>query len=541
VTATRTGAGRRRGDATAASEGATDGANGPAAQGSSATAAEPGPAGTGGPGDAGRTGGTRHAEAADGATVPDSRTGRPNGPAAQSSSAAGETVPAGTGGTGHTEAAVSAEAAGGAPDLAGFDPRRIADALEELAALSEPGPGVTRLAYTRLERRAHELFARWMREAGCTVATDPAGNTIATRAGRRPHAPALGTGSHLDSVYQAGRFDGIAGVVAAVETARVLAERGTETEHPLRFVAFAGEEGARFGQACLGSKLAAGLSSLSELRARTDRDGISVADAMSELGFDPAEAAATPWRPEEWAAFLELHVEQGSVLERGQIAVGAVDLISGSTRLELTLHGRASHTGGTPMRGRSDALTAAAEAVLVAEEVALDVRHHGTRATVGRLDVAPGSITTIPGTVTLSVDVRDVDADRQRETAAEIVRRVRAACDRRRVGLDVRLLADTSPVVLPVWVRQFITGAARQAGVGYRAMTSGASHDAQMINRVTPAGMVFVPSREGLSHVPEEWTSPVDIAVGTRVLTDALLRLDRRLGQLSGGERESGR
>lgn len=430
---------------------------------------------------------------------------------------------------------------GGEPhDRAGYSSRRIAAALEELAALTEPGPGVTRLAYTRLERRAHELFARWMREAGCTVTTDPAGNTLATRPGRRPDAPALGTGSHLDSVYQGGRFDGIAGVVAAVEVARVFAEQGVETEHPLCFVAFAGEEGARFGQACLGSKLAAGLSSLSELRERTDRDGISVAEAMSALGLDPAEAAATPWRPEDWAAFLELHVEQGSVLERGQIAVGAVDLISGSTRLELTLHGRASHTGGTPMRGRSDALAAAAEAVLVAEEVALDVRHHGTRATVGRLDVSPGSITTIPGTVTLSVDVRDIDADRQRETAAEIVRRVRAACDRRGVGLGLRLLADTSPVVLPVWVRQFLTGAAREAGVGYRAMTSGASHDAQMINRVTPAGMLFVPSRDGLSHVPEEWTSPVDIAVGTRVLAGGLLRLDERLSQLTGGDRPVG-
>ncbi|GAA4493674.1 Zn-dependent hydrolase [Actinoallomurus oryzae] len=424
--------------------------------------------------------------------------------------------------------------AGGASGPLPASAPRIADALEELAGLSEGGPGVTRLAYSPLERQAHELFASWMRAAGCTVTVDPAGNTIATRPGRRADAPALGTGSHLDSVYNGGRFDGITGVVAAVEVARLLAEAKIETEHPLKFVAFAGEEGARFGQACLGSKLAAGLSSVAELNSRRDRDGVSVADAMSALGFDPARAVANPWRPQDWAAFLELHVEQGSVLERGQISVGAVDLISGSTRLELTLDGQASHTGGTPMRGRSDALAAASEAVLIAEELALDTRHRGTRATVGRLEVYPGSITTIPGRVTLSVDVRDIDADRQRLTAAEIVRRVQAVCDRRRVRLDVRLLADTSPVVLPVWVRRFITTAASELDVSYRVMTSGASHDAQMINRITPAGMVFVPSRAGLSHVPEEWTAPDEIATGVQVLAAGLLRLDRDLTELAG-------
>jgi allantoate deiminase len=413
-------------------------------------------------------------------------------------------------------------------------PKRIADTLEELAGLSEGGPGVTRLAYTRLERSAHELFASWMRAAGCTVHTDPAGNTIATRPGRQADAPAIGAGSHLDSVYSGGRFDGIAGVVAAVEVARLLAAKEIQTTHPLRFVAFAGEEGARFGQACLGSKLAAGLSSLEELRERRDRDGVSVVDAMTALGFDPAAAVASPWDPADWAAFLELHVEQGSVLERAQISVGAVDLISGSTRLELTLSGRASHTGGTPMRGRSDALAAAAEAVLIAENVALDTRHRGTRATVGRLEVFPGSITTIPGEARMSIDVRDVDADRQRVTAAEIVRRVQAVCDRRQVRLAVRMLADTSPVVLPVWVRQSITAAARDLGISYRVMTSGASHDAQMINRITPAGMVFVPSRDGLSHVPEEWTAPAEIATGVQVLGAALLRLDRNLAELAG-------
>lgn len=435
-----------------------------------------------------------------------------------------------------SETTVTAEPTDGAATGTGRfrpDPRGVAARLDELARLTEPGAGVSRLAYTALERDAHARFAGWMRDAGCTVEVDAAGNTIATRPGTRADAPAIGTGSHLDSVYHGGRFDGIVGVVGAVEVATALHANDVRTEHPMRFVVFAGEEGARFGQACIGSKLAAGLSSVGELRERLDRDGVSIADAMREVGVDPVRAADEPWAARDWAAFLELHIEQGSVLEREQIAVGVVDLISGSTRLELTLEGQPSHTGGTPMAGRSDALAAGAEAVLIAEELALDPRHRGTRATVGRLEVSPGSLTTIPGHVQLAVDVRDIDADRQRATAAEIVRRVRAVCDRRRVRLDVRLLADTSPVVLPVWVRQVVTETARGLGTTYRVLTSGASHDAQMVNRVTPTGMVFVPSRGGLSHVPEEWTSPVEIATGISVLGESMLALDSHLAVLS--------
>lgn len=407
------------------------------------------------------------------------------------------------------------------------DPDRIWSSLQAVATLTEDGPGVTRLAYTALERKAHDLFAEWMTAAGCTVEIDAAGNTIATRSGRTT-GPAVGTGSHLDSVYAGGRFDGIAGTVAAVEVARLLHDGAAETERPLRFVAFAGEEGARFGQACIGSKLAAGLSSRTELDDRRDRDGISIAEAMRTVGLDPDQAAAGPWRHGDWEAFVELHVEQGSVLETAKLDVGVVDLISGSTRLELTVTGRPSHTGGTPMPGRADALTAAAEAVLTAEQLALDPRHRGTRATVGRLTVEPGSITTIPGTVVFSLDVRDVDADRQRRAAAEIVGRMRAICLRRGTTLSARLLADTSPVVLPDWVRNEVTAAAHELGLRYRVLTSGASHDAQMINRVTPAAMIFVPSARGLSHVPDEWTDPVRLATGTDLLAASLLRLDAK-------------
>jgi allantoate deiminase len=403
---------------------------------------------------------------------------------------------------------------------------RIREMLEQLSHISADGPGVTRLAYTEREREAHAFFTAEMEALGVAVKVDPAGNTIAEKPGSVAGLPALGTGSHLDSVPNGGRFDGIAGVVSAIFAAELLVREATPHRHPIRFVAFAAEEGARFGQACIGSGLAAGLMSEADLRSKLDQNGVSVAQAMSEVGLDPSRAASTPWNPSDWAAFVELHVEQGAELERLELPLGLVDLISGSTRLALQLDGQASHTGATPMDNRMDALAAAAEVVLAGESLATDAQHRGTRVTVGKLDVYPGSITTIPGAVRMSVDIRDVDSDRQRTTAGQLLRRARAICDKRGVGLQVEVLGDASPVVLPAWLRDVVAGAAHEVGISYRTLTSGASHDTQMINQVIPGAMLFVPSRAGLSHVPEEWTSPDDICVGSQVLLAALMRLD---------------
>lgn len=425
---------------------------------------------------------------------------------------------------------------GGAPAGLAAGPEHVAELLSDFSSLSEPGPGVTRLAHTPLEREAHARFATSMRALGLGVRVDPAGNTIAELAGRDPGLPAIGTGSHLDSVPGGGQYDGIAGVVAAMVAAEELVGRGLAPRHPIRFVVFAAEEGARFGQACLGSRLAAGLMSEEVLHARHDSAGVSVAEAMTRVGLDPAAAARTPWEAQDWAAFVELHVEQGGELERLGLPLGVVDLVSGSTRLGVDLSGRASHTGATPMANRADALTAASEIVLAAEALATDPQHRGTRATVGRLDVLPGSITTIPGRVRMAVDIRDTDADRQRATAAELVRRTRAICDRRGIDFDVELLGDASPVLLPSWVRDVLAATADQVGTPYRTLTSGASHDAQMINHIVPTGMLFVPSRAGLSHVPDEWTDEADIHVGVRVLIDGLLALDETLVRQGGSD-----
>lgn len=407
------------------------------------------------------------------------------------------------------------------------DPLRIAADLEAISRIGGDPGGVTRPGYSGLERTAHQLVGVWLADLGLRVWVDAAGNTIAELPGA-DRRPALGTGSHLDSVPGGGRFDGVVGVVAAVEVVRMFQRSGFTLGRPLRVVCFATEEGARFGQACLGSRAVVGLGSsdIDELR---DAEGISRAGAMREVGLDPSHLDGARWDPNDWGAFVEVHVEQGTVLESQGVRVGIVDLVSGSTRLQLELVGRASHSGGTPMLGRADALAAASEIVLAAERVATDPRHRGTRATVGRLQVAPGNITTIPGRVTFSLDVRDVDSDRQRLTVMEILRRAAESSARRNVTMRLRLIGDTSPTVLPIWVRQIVTRAARKLGVEYRVLTSGASHDSQMVNGIVPAGIIFVPSRAGLSHVAEEWTDASDIATGTEVLAQSLIDLDTEL------------
>ena len=409
------------------------------------------------------------------------------------------------------------------------DAGRIQQHIDEFASLTEPGAGagVTRLAYTPLERAAHRRFAEYLESLGLECHVDAAGNTIGRLAGTDPSLPALGTGSHLDSVPNGGRFDGIAGVVAALEVARILVESGTRTRHPINFVAFATEEGARVGLACVGSRIVSGLTVRDDLFELKDRDGISVGKAMRDVGLDPDRAHEARWTSADVAAFLELHIEQGAVLASAGIPIGIVNVISGSTRIAIDLTGTASHTGGTPMHLRADALAAAAAMVLTAESLANDSRHHGTRMTVGELEVSPGSITTIPGHCRLYVDVRDVDTDRQRNATNELIAAAYATAEARGVGIAVELLGDTSPVTLPLSVQSALVGAAENLGLDYRVLASGASHDTQMINRICPGGMIFVPSRnDGVSHAPEELTHAVDIMRGVDLLAHSLLALD---------------
>ena len=407
------------------------------------------------------------------------------------------------------------------------DRSRLAADFERLSEIgAEQDAGISRIPFSQEERAAHELISGWMREAGLTVKTDSFGNTMGFRKGRQPKLPAIGFGSHLDSVPHGGRFDGAVGVLGGLEVVRMLAEAEITTEHPLMLTVFASEEGARFGEPCLGSKAVTGVLQESDLDRLRDSGGQTLSGAMRALGMDPTALPQSRWDRGMLAAFLELHIEQSRTLDMTGDRIGLVDAIAGNTRIRLSLKGRADHSGGTPMSQREDALVAAAEVILAAESIANEPRRRATVATVGRIDVYPNSITTIPGEVAFYLDVRDVDSDRQRLTANDIVTRAQESASRRGLQLSFELVSDTSPVILPKWLRDLTQKATEQVGLSHRVTTSGAGHDAGILSRFYPAAMLFVPSRDGLSHCPEEWTSIEDISLGARALAESILGVD---------------
>ena len=403
------------------------------------------------------------------------------------------------------------------PDLAAVA-RSVARRLSELATIgADPGGGWSRTGFTATEREAHRLFRSWVSELGLKGSQDAIGNSYGQLG---EGGSVLMAGSHLDTVPGGGNFDGAAGVIAAVEAASIL--RAAGLRHALRLVCFACEEGARFTAPCIGSKVATGSLDAKSLQQLHDADGISAFDAAHDIGLRPDQAE--PWPQDQVACYIELHVEQGRVLEGSDRHIGVVDTIAGSTRMEVTIKGRSDHSGTTPMTIREDALVGAAEVIIAAEQEAR--RSRTAVATVGRLHVVPNVVTTIPGEARFSVDVRDVDPMRQREVAERILKHVGQVAIHRGLGVSARLIHDQSPFVLPFWVRAEIAGAAVASGVPYRVMASGAGHDAGYVSLVAPTGMIFVPSRDGLSHSADEWTDVNDIALGAVLLARSLKRID---------------
>lgn len=406
--------------------------------------------------------------------------------------------------------------------------QRIIDHLEMFAAISETSSGgVTRLAYTRHEQLAHDAFASYMRNIGLKVWVDAVGNTIAElESGMRHSAKAIGTGSHLDSVPHAGKLDGIAGVVAAMEVATVLSTMDRPRNHDLRFVAFRAEEGARFAQACNGSRFVTGLVPTQVASSLRDSNGCSLEEAMNRAGFNVEDASHAVWSPSEWRAFIELHVEQGPVLESESAQIGVVSDISGSVRLLVTLTGQASHSGGTPMSLRHDPLLAAARCILMFEELCHVQVDDGLRITTGKLEVQPGSITTVPGSVEFSVDIRDFDPERLSEISIDIQQKIQQIANEMLLECSILVAGSVVPVKLSHDIARFVAAAADELGAKSVVLPSGASHDAAEISKIISTGMIFVPSVNGLSHVPEESTSSADLKLGTQVLLETMLRID---------------
>ena len=399
---------------------------------------------------------------------------------------------------------------------------RVRSRLASLALIGgEPDGGVTRLAYTEAERDAHRRFADWALEGGASCHVDDAGNTVAVF---RSGTPYFLIGSHLDTVVHGGRYDGAAGVVAGLEVAEAVGA----LRCGVRVVAFAGEEGARFGRPMLGSSLAAGQLGARALGRLRDADGVDVITAAGQLGLDPALAG--DWLGDEVACYFELHIEQGRQLEAGSARIGLVDAIAGSVRIQFEFTGRSDHSGATPMRMRADALAAAGELILAVE--AAGRRDRSAVATVGRINVTPNSVTTIAGRVTLWVDLRDVDPDRQRATARVVLEAGDEIASRRGLRCQAEVLSEQAPIVLAAWPRAILYDECRRRGIAFRVLSSGAGHDAAVLARRVPSAMVFIPCVDGVSHSAREQASPEDIGLATELLCAAIRRADELIGSV---------
>lgn len=403
------------------------------------------------------------------------------------------------------------------------NPERIRADLERLAEFGrEPSGGVTRPAFSKADTAAREWFATRARDAGLPVLTDPLGNVI-VGGGTDDSHPAVWTGSHLDSVPNGGIFDGALGAVAALECVRRLHEEGVPLARPVRAVAFADEEGAFYGY--LGSKGLVRDFTGDELAAMTDRKGRPLLDALRERGVDPASATATALAPGAVHRFVELHIEQGPVLESTATMIGVVTDIVGVHRSDVRFDGRSDHAGTTPMNLRRDALRGAAAFLDRLPELPARAGRADAVVTCGHLTVRPGAENVVPDTAVVHLDFRDGSTEGLGELERLLIQEAQACAARHGVDASYRRENTTAPIHLDVELSGVIEQAAHRLGLSTRRLPSGAGHDAQVMAALAPTAMIFVPSCGGRSHCPQEWTSWQDIEQGSNVLLQTVLEL----------------
>jgi allantoate deiminase len=397
--------------------------------------------------------------------------------------------------------------------------RTIMSRLDALAAISAEAGAITRLYLTPEQARANALVMGWMREAGLSPRIDAAGNVVGRAEGSVPGAPALVIGSHLDTVRDAGRFDGPLGVVTGIACVGALLREGRRPPFAIEVVGFADEEGTRFDAALIGSRAFAGTLDPAVM-ARADGQGITVASALRGAGLDPARIGEAARSPKDILAYLELHIEQGPTLERAEIPVGLVTAISGASRLSIALSGEAGHAGTVAMAGRRDALAGAAECILVVE--ARCAEEPDLVGTVGTLAAAPGAVNVIPGRVTFSLDLRAPDDGQRRNALADIEQAWSAIAARRGLKLYRTVTHDAPSTPCDEGIAARIAAAIAAEGLPVLRLPSGAGHDGMAIHAIAPVAMIFVRCRGGISHNPDEFASLADIGAGARVLLATL-------------------
>ena len=404
---------------------------------------------------------------------------------------------------------------------------RIRSNLEKLAGFDATPelPGITRMLFTDEEMAARDYVKELMTEAGLTVAEDAIGNIFGTLPGTDAAAAPVWSGSHIDTVINAGKYDGTAGVIGAIEACRMIKEACAAHKRPITVIVYASEEPTRFGAGCIGSRAMAGHLTLEGTRELKDDNGITLYHELERLGYTKKDFAAVRKHPGDVYANIEMHIEQAPVLEQLGMPIGVVTGICAPTYIHVSLHGEQKHAGSTPMNARRDCMPAAAEIILKLESLARSYGNTHTVATVGKLNVFPNASNVIAGEVSFTIDIRDIDEAVKTEITDSICAYIDTVAKIRHLKAVHNVDTDDMPHMSDPRLVKLLEDSCAKLGLPCNKMTSGAYHDSLLVAEFAPMAMIFVPSKDGISHDPAEYTSIEQIARGVDVLADALLTL----------------
>ena len=401
---------------------------------------------------------------------------------------------------------------------------RLVKDFEAMAQLTAPGEGINRLAFTDADWAGRQYIIDRMTDAGLSIAIDDFGNVIGYKSGKNPELPVVMVGSHTDSVPNGGNYDGVVGVLSAIEVIRSMIDDGYEHDHTIAVVDFMCEESGRFGNATLGSKAMRGELTLQDLHRLVDKQGISLYEALKGRNLNPDGIETMAYkRPVK--SFTEIHIEQGKVLEHEQKTIGIVTGIAAPERFYVTIRGNADHSGATPMNLRHDALCGASKIILGIEEIISMQEEPPVVGTVGVVEVTPGAMNVIPGAVKLGVDIRSISKVARNSVVTLVKEFIDITAEKRGLSYTIETIAQDHPVEMhPAMIRE-IEEAVKSVGVEYMTIPSGAGHDAMHWAEVVPTGMIFIPCRDGISHNPAEFAEMDDIVTGAAVLDKVLRKL----------------
>ncbi|MFC3879113.1 Zn-dependent hydrolase [Algoriphagus namhaensis] len=402
---------------------------------------------------------------------------------------------------------------------------RLNGSLKKLSTFGKNANGGTdRIAFSEYDIQARSYVMGLMNDAGLEVSVDFAGNIIGKRKGTNPALKPIAFGSHIDEVPNGGDYDGPVGSMSAIEIMQTLADERIETRHPLEIIIFTNEEGG-----VIGSRALVGELGKEALQVVTNA-GITQYEGIKKIGGDPDRIPELKRDPLSLAAFLELHIEQGGNLDREKVKIGVVEGIVAINWWTFTFHGFANHAGTTPMNMRKDPMLPAAEFILAVNEVAKSTEGKQV-ATVGKIEASPGAGNVIPGEVTLNLEIRDLSPEKISSMYAELEKRAKASAEKYDTTVSIQPIDVASkPAIADDIIRNIIDEQAKALGLSTMSLPSGAGHDAQEMARIAPMGMIFIPSKDGISHAPSEYSSPEDIANGANVLLQTILTLDQKLG-----------